>query len=91
MAQPKLKTRQPPLRRCVGCGEMTDKKGLIKISLNKEGEFQVNPPPRSTGRSAYLCNSKACFKTAKKNKGLERSFKRPVPAEVYAQCEQCFL
>ena len=80
-----LKTRRQPLRRCAGCGEMKDKTALIRISLDKAGAIDINPPPRMPGRGAYLCNDPACLEKAKKSKGLERSFKRSVSPEIYMQ------
>ena len=91
MTQPSQKTRRQPLRRCVGCGEMKDKAAMIRISLNKAGEFEIDPPPRNPGRAAYLCDDPACFPKAQKLKGLERSFKRSVPPEIYMQLAERFL
>ena len=42
------------------------------------------------GRGAYLCISEECLKKARKNKGLERSFKMSIPEEVYNSLEKEF-
>ena len=39
-------------------------------------------------RRAYLCISRECLKKARKNKGLERSFKMSIPNEVYDSLEK---
>ena len=43
---------------------------------------------RKNGRGAYLCFSKECLEKARKNKGLERSFKQTIPKEVYENLEK---
>jgi len=78
-----MKTRKIPLRRCTGCGEMKNKKELIRVVRNDEGEFFLDATGKKSGRGAYVCSNIECLKKAHKSKGLERSFKAAVPAEVY--------
>ncbi len=88
-----MANKKVPQRQCVGCGEMKDKKELIRILRTPEGEFTLDATGRKNGRGAYLCRSMACLKLAEKNKGLERSFKTAIPKEVYEalekEMEQC--
>ena len=42
----------------------------------------------TNGRGAYICPDLECLKKAVKNKGLERSFKQAIPAEVYEALEK---
>ena len=44
----------------------------------------------SRGRGAYICRSRECLRLARKNKGLERSFKMSIPNEVYDTLEKEF-
>lgn len=81
-------TRKIPLRKCVGCGEMKPKKELIRVLRTEEGEFVLDMTGKKNGRGAYICNSKECFAKAEKSKGLERSFKQAIPAEVYERLEK---
>lgn len=81
-------TRKIPLRKCVGCGEMKPKKELIRVLRTEEGEFVLDVTGKKNGRGAYICNSKECFAKAAKSKGLERSFKQAIPAEVYERLEK---
>ncbi len=78
-----MKPRKLPLRKCTGCLEMKDKRGLIRIVRNDEGEYSLDISGKKPGRGAYICPDKNCFAKAKKQKGLERSFKAKVPPEVY--------
>jgi predicted RNA-binding protein YlxR (DUF448 family) len=77
-----------PVRRCVGCQEMKNKKEMIRVIRTKEGEFLLDATGKKNGRGAYICPSKECFQKAVKNKGLERSFKQSIPAEVYEALEK---
>lgn len=77
-----------PVRRCVGCQEMKNKKEMIRVIRTKEGEFLLDATGKKNGRGAYICPSKECFQKAVKNKGLERSFKQAIPAEVYEALEK---
>lgn len=48
-----------------------------------ENTFELDTTGKKNGRGAYVCCSKECLEKAIKSKGLERSFKQPIPAEVY--------
>ncbi len=80
--------RKVPMRRCVGCGEMKPKKELLRILKTEDEEFVLDTTGKKNGRGAYICYSRDCFRKAVKNKGLERSFKQAVPAEVYGCLEK---
>lgn len=76
-------TKKIPMRKCVGCQEMKNKKELIRVLKTSEGEFVLDATGRKNGRGAYLCPSMECFEKAVKAKGLERSFSQAIPQEVY--------
>ena len=71
-----------PMRKCVGCGEMKEKKELIRVLKTPEDEIILDTTGRANGRGAYICNNPECLKKAIKNRGLERSLKSHIPAEV---------
>ncbi len=79
--------KKVPMRQCVGCGEMKSKKEMIRI-LNTGTEIVLDTTGKKNGRGAYLCPNMECYRKAVKNKGLERSFKMPVPKEVYESLEK---
>ena len=76
------------MRQCVGCQEMKSKKEMLRILKTAENEFVLDATGRKNGRGAYLCFSKECLEKARKNKGLERSFKQTIPKEVYENLEK---
>ena len=71
-----------PMRQCIGCGMMKDKKQLIRVVKTPEGEMKLDRSGRMNGRGAYICPSHECLEKAVKNKGLNRSFKMAVSGEV---------
>ena len=82
--------KKRPMRQCIGCGEMKSKKELIRVIKTPEGEIVLDSTGRQNGRGAYICNDVECFKKARKNKGLERSFKQSINAEIYDALEKEF-
>ena len=80
--------RKIPMRKCVGCQEMKSKKEMLRILKTAENEFVLDATGRKNGRGAYLCFLKECLEKARKNKGLERSFKQTIPKEVYENLEK---
>lgn len=78
-----MSTKKFPQRQCIGCGEMKNKKDMIRVLKTPDGELVLDATGRKNGRGAYLCQSQDCLKQAVKGKGLERSFKMAIPQEVY--------
>lgn len=76
-------TKKIPMRKCIGCQEMKNKKEMMRILHTPEDTIELDTTGRKNGRGAYLCFSKECFEKAVKSKGLERSLKMSIPAEVY--------
>ena len=69
-----------PMRQCVGCQEMKNKKEMIRVIRTSEGEFLLDATGRKNGRGAYICPNQECLKKAVKSKGLRdllsRQFRR---------------
>ncbi len=76
------------MRQCIGCGEMKNKKEMLRVIKTAEGQILLDATGRRNGRGAYLCFSKECFAKARKNRGLERSLRTNIPAEVYDSLEK---
>ena len=67
---------------------MKNKRDLIRILRDSEGQISIDVTGKKNGRGAYLCPSADCFRRAVKGKGLERSFKMAIPKEVYGELEK---
>lgn len=79
--------KKVPLRQCIGCGEMKSKKEMMRVLKTPEDEIVLDVTGKMNGRGAYLCKQRECLLMARKNKGLERSFKMSIPNEVYDNLE----
>lgn len=82
--------KKVPLRQCIGCGEMKSKKEMMRVIKTAEGDISLDITGKKNGRGAYLCMQKECLQKARKNKGLERSFKMSIPDEVYQTLDKEF-
>jgi hypothetical protein len=81
-------TKKIPMRKCVGCGEMKNKKEMIRVLKTSETDFVLDTTGKKNGRGAYLCFSEECLQKAIRNKGLERSFKQSIPEAVYESLKE---
>ena len=82
--------KKVPMRQCVGCGSMKTKKEMMRVLKTAEDGIILDTTGKKNGRGAYLCVSMECLQKARKNKGLERSFKMSIPNEVYDNLEKEF-
>ncbi len=83
-----MQNRRIPLRMCTGCGEMKDKRELVRIVKNKEGNIFVDLTGKQAGRGAYICRSAECLKKAIKSKRIERTFSSAIQKEIYDRLEE---
>lgn len=75
--------RKIPMRKCIGCAQMKDKRELVRIVRNKEGKISVDLTGKKPGRGAYICKSVECLKMAQKAKRLEKAFSTPIEPQIY--------
>ncbi len=83
--------KKVPMRQCVGCGEMKAKQEMMRVLKTSEDNIVLDVTGRRNGRGAYLCKNMDCLQKARKNKGIERSLKKVIPAEVYDNLEKEFV
>lgn len=83
-----MKQKKIPLRKCNGCGEQKDKRELVRIVKNANGEINLDLTGKAAGRGAYICPNAECLKKARKSKRIDRAFECTVPSEVYDKLEE---
>lgn len=71
------------MRICVGCGELRNKKEMLRIVASPDGVISIDRTGKAAGRGAYIEPKEECFETAYKMKRLERSLKRQVSQDIY--------
>ena len=79
--------KKTPERKCVGCGISKDKKSLIRVVRDPEGNVFLDSTGKKSGRGAYLCPNPACLKKVRKSKRLDGNLKSVIPEEVYDKLE----
>lgn len=72
-----------PQRTCIGCREKKDKKDLIRIVKDKEGNISIDKTGKANGRGAYICDDVTCLEKAIKSKSLQRTFETEITEELY--------
>ena len=80
-----MKTRKIPMRMCVGCREMKEKRSLLRVVKSPEGAISFDRVGKAPGRGAYVCKSKACLERAVKARQLERALETRIDKAVFAQ------
>ena len=77
-----MKPRKIPMRMCVGCREMKEKKELIRVVRSPEGDVSLDPTGKKSGRGAYVCRDPNCLKRAIKQRQLERQLDAALSPEA---------
>jgi len=80
-----MKTRKIPMRMCVGCREMKEKRSLMRVVKSPEGVISFDRVGKAPGRGAYVCKSKECFERAVKQRQLERALETRIDDAVFSQ------
>lgn len=83
-----MKVKKVPQRMCTGCMEMKDKKQLIRVVRNKEGEISIDMTGKKPGRGAYICKNIDCLEKAIKAKRLERNLEVNIDEEVFIKLKE---
>lgn len=83
-----MKTRKVPMRMCTGCGEMFDKRTLVRVVKSPEGEVSLDLTGKKSGRGAYVCKNIDCLKKARKKRAFERAFGMQIEDGVYEIMEE---
>ena len=80
-----MKTRKIPMRMCVGCREMKEKRSLLRIVKSPEGAISFDRVGKAPGRGAYICRSKECLDKAVRQRQLERALETKIEQTVFSQ------
>ena len=63
-----MTSKKVPMRQCVGCGEMKNKREMIRVIKTSENEIILDATGKKNGRGAYLCADSECLKKAEESK-----------------------
>ncbi len=77
-----MRTRKPPMRLCLGCGQQREKRELVRLVRTPDGGVLVDPTGKLSGRGAYICPDPDCLRRAIKNQRLSRALETELPPDV---------
>jgi len=78
-----MKIKKIPMRTCVITREKLEKKDLLRIVRDKDGNVFVDDTYKANGRGAYLKKDKDVIEKAKKNKMLENHLGVKIEDTIY--------
>jgi len=74
-----------PMRMCVVTREKCEKRDLIRIVKNKEGQVFVDVTGKLNGKGCYLKKDKNVIETARDKKVLNRVLEIDIPDSIYEE------
>ena len=77
-----------PLRMCIACRELKDKRELLRVVKNSDGEIFIDLTSKAQGRGAYICDKSDCIAKLRKQRLLNKVFSCAVDDEVYTRIEE---
>lgn len=77
-----MKPKKIPMRMCVGCREMKEKRDLIRVVRTPEGEVLLDATGKKSGRGAYVCRQAECMRRSIRQKQLERQLEITLTPEI---------
>ena len=78
-----MKTKKIPMRMCVVTRERYDKRKLLRVVRNNNGEVFVDDTLKANGRGVYLKKDLDIIEKARKDKVLDKHLEVPVEDEIY--------
>lgn len=82
------KNKKIPLRMCVACRELKEKREMLRVVKNAEGKIFLDFSSKASGRGAYVCDNPDCVKKLKKQKILNKVFSAAVDEQIYVAIEE---
>lgn len=67
--------KEAPLRSCIGCREVREKRDLVRFVLSPSGDVVLDYNSKLPGRGCYLCPDSGCIEKALKQRAFNRSFR----------------
>ena len=80
-----MKTKKIPLRTCVVTKEKLEKKDLLRVVKDNEGNVFVDETGKANGRGTYIKKDISVLEQAKKSKALDRHLETTISDEVYEE------
>ena len=83
-----MKQKKIPLRTCVVTKEKLEKKDLLRVVKDNEGNVFVDETGKANGRGAYIKKDISVLEQAKKSKALDKHLETTISEEVYEEIKK---
>jgi len=77
--------KKVPLRTCVVTREKQEKKNLLRVVKDKDGNVSVDLTGKSNGRGAYITKDLFVLEKAIQTKALDKHLEVAVPDSIYEE------
>lgn len=81
------KAKKIPMRQCLGCNQHKEKREMIRVVRDPEGNVSLDFVGKKSGRGAYICPEVQCFKKARKSKRIDSALECTIPEDIYNAME----
>ena len=78
-----MKVKKVPMRTCVITHEKLEKRDLLRVVRDNEGNVFVDDTGKANGRGAYDKKDKEVIEKARKSKALERHLEVKIEDNIY--------
>lgn len=75
--------KKPVVRTCIACRQEKEKKQMLRIVRDKDGNIKLDFTGKASGRGAYICDDPACIEKCVRHKLIGRALNASVSDEVY--------
>lgn len=82
------KQRKIPLRQCIACRELKEKRAMLRVVKNSAGEIFLDFSGKAAGRGAYVCDRPDCITRLKAKRMIDKAFSCRVDDKVYTSIEE---
>ena len=78
-----MKVKKIPMRTCVITHEKLEKRDLLRVVRDNEGNVFVDDTGKANGRGDYVKKDKEAIEQARKSKALERHLEVRIDDNIY--------
>ena len=86
-----MSAKKIPLRMCVSCRELKEKKSMLRVVKGQDGKIFIDFSSKASGRGAYVCDRSDCITKLRKQHVLNKVFSCAVDEEVYSAIEEEYI
>lgn len=83
--------KKTPLRQCIACRQLKEKRSMLRIVKNGESNIFLDFSGKANGRGAYICDDADCIAKLKKKRLIDKVFSCRAGDEIYAAIEEEYL